>query len=71
MGGILEEGVWFTFLRVNVSCLLPTALSAMLLVPECSSNFSLSSKDVLEKDAHCYIFFFSFFAIITIIDSSV
>lgn len=52
MGGILEEGVWFTFLRVNVSCLLPTALSAMLLVPECSSNFSRSSKDVLEKDAH-------------------
>lgn len=43
-----RERVCFTFLSVNVSCLLPTALSAKLLVPECSSNFSRSSRDALQ-----------------------
>lgn len=39
----------FTFLRVKVSCLLPTAVLATLLVPECSSNFKRSSNEALER----------------------
>lgn len=39
----------FTFWSVKVSCLLPTALSAMLLVPECSSNFNRSSNEALQR----------------------
>lgn len=45
-------GGQFTFLRVKVSCLLPTAVSAMLLVPECSSSLRRSSKEALEEHTH-------------------
>ena len=44
----------FTFLRVKVSCLLPTAVSAMLLVPECSSNFRRSSREALGEHGQKY-----------------
>lgn len=53
--GVTEDGApreHFTFLRVKVSCLLPTAVSAMLLVPECSSYFRRSSKEALEEHTH-------------------
>jgi len=43
----------FTFLRVKVSCLLPTAVSFMLLVPECSSSFRRSSREALEEHTCC------------------
>lgn len=39
-----------TFLRVKVSCLLPTAVSATLLVQEFSSDFRRSSREALREE---------------------
>lgn len=47
-GAFQNDQEQFTFWSVKVSCLLPTALSAMVLVPECSSNFKRSSSEALQ-----------------------
>ena len=51
-----QHTIRFTFWSVKVSCLLPTALSGMLLVPECSSNLNRSSNEALQDNSKVQTF---------------
>lgn len=44
-----QVSIMLTFLRVKVSCLLPTAVSLRFSIPELCSRWSRSSRDVLSE----------------------